>query len=101
MILQDTVTSFQGNKMEKEEIQKIFNKDINSTVAVQGNEIKHMQQDMDDMKADIEEIKKSLAEIHKVLSEARGGWKTLMWAAGAGSAVTAFIIAVQQIFWGK
>ena len=48
MILQDTVTAFQGNRMEKEEIQKIFNKDINSTVAVQGNEIKHMQQDMED-----------------------------------------------------
>ena len=72
MILQDTVTAFQGNKMEKEEIQKIFNKDINSTVAVHGNEIKHMQQDMDDMKADIEEIKKSLVEIHAVLSEAKG-----------------------------
>jgi|TARA_E500000318_G_scaffold89452_1_gene87033 prefoldin subunit 5 len=87
--------------MEKEDIQRVFSKDINSKVAVQGNEIKHMQQDMDDMKADIEEIKKSLADIHKVLSEARGGWKTLMWAAGAGSAVTAFIIMIQQIFWGK
>ena len=87
--------------MEKEDIQRVFSKDINSKVAVQGNEIKHMQQDMDDMKADIEEIKKSLADIHKVLSEARGGWKTLMWAAGAGSAVTAFIIMIQQIFWSK
>ena len=56
---------------------------------------------MDEMKADIEEIKTSLAEIHKVLSEARGGWKTLMWAAGAGSAVTAFLIMIQQLFWGK
>ena len=101
MILQDTVTAFKGKKMEKEDIQRVFSKDINSKVAVQGNEIKHMQQDMDDMKADIEEIKKSLADIHKVLSEARGGWKTLMWAAGAGSAVTAFIIMIQQIFWGK
>jgi len=101
MILQDTVTAFQGNKMEKEDIQRVFSKDINSKVAVQGNEIKHMQQDMDEMKSDIEEIKKSLADIHKVLSEARGGWKTLMWAAGAGSAVTAFIIMIQQIFWGK
>jgi uncharacterized coiled-coil DUF342 family protein len=87
--------------MEKEDIQRIFSKDINSKVAVQANEIRHMQQDMDEMKSDIEEIKKSLVEIHAVLSEAKGGWKTLMWAAGAGSAVTAFIIAIQQIFWGK
>ena len=75
--------------------------EIESKVAVQANEIKHIQDDMDEMKSDIEEIKKSLADIHKVLSEAKGGWKTLMWAAGAGSAVTAFIIMIQQIFWGK
>ena len=83
--------------MEKEDIQRIFGKDINSQVAVQANEIKHIKDDVNEMKADIEEIKKSLAEIHKVLSEAKGGWKTLMWAAGAGSAVTAFIIMIQQV----
>tara|TARA_R100001460_G_scaffold27471_5_gene55308 strand:+ start:3805 stop:4107 length:303 start_codon:yes stop_codon:yes gene_type:complete len=100
-MLIDTVTAFQGERMEKEDIQRVFGKDINSKVAVQGNEIKHMQQDMDEIKADVEEIKKSLIEIHTVLSEAKGGWKTLMWAAGAGSAVTAFLIMVQQFFWGK
>ena len=87
--------------MEKEDIQRIFSKDINSKVAVQANEIRHMQQDMDEMKSDIEEIKKSLIEIHAVLSEAKGGWKTLMWAAVRGSAVTGFLIMIQQIFWGK
>ena len=87
--------------MEKEDIQRIFSKDINSEVAVQANEIKHLHADVEDMKKDIEEIKKSLANIDKVLSEARGGWKTLMWAAGAGSAVTAFLIMLQQFFWGK
>lgn len=87
--------------MEKEDIQRIFSKDINSKVAVQANEIKHLHADVEDMKKDIEEIKKSLANIDKVLSEARGGWKTLMWAAGAGSAVTAFLIMIQQFFWGK
>ena len=74
---------------------------IESEVAVQANEIKHIQDDMDEMKSDIEEIKKSISEIHKVLSEAKGGWKTLMWAAGAGSAITAFFIMIQQFFWGK
>ena len=87
--------------MEKEDIQRIFSKDIYSEVAVQANEIKHLHADVEDMKKDIEEIKKSLANIDKVLSEARGGWKTLMWAAGAGSAVTAFLIMLQQFFWGK
>ena len=74
---------------------------IESEVAVQGNEIKHLHSDVEEMKKDIEEIKKSISEIHKVLSEAKGGWKTLMWAAGAGSAISAFFIMIQQFFWGK
>ena len=44
---------------------------------------------------------KSLANIDKMLSEAKGGWRTLMWAAGAGGAVAAFVLTVQQFFWGK
>ena len=76
-------------------------KDIKSEVAVQANEIKHIQDDMDEMKADIEQIKKSLANIDKMLSEAKGGLRTLMWAAGAGGAVAAFVLTIQQFFWGK
>ena len=53
------------------------------------------------MKADIEQIKKSLANIDKMLSEAKGGWRTLMWAACAGGAVAAFVLTIQQFFWGK
>ena len=37
----------------------------------------------------------------KVLSEAKGGWRTLMWVAGASSAVTAFLIMIYQSFGGK
>ena len=71
----------------------LMEKDIKSEVAVQANEIKHIQDDMDKMKADI--------NIDKMLSEAKGGWRTLMWAAGAGGAVAAFVLTVQQFFWGK
>lgn len=74
---------------------------IESKVAVQGNEIKHMQEDMDEMKKDIEEIKKSISEIHKVLSEAKGGWKALIWAAGAGGAVVAALGTLYQILGSK
>ena len=87
--------------MEKEDIQRIFGKDINSKVAVQANEIKHLHADVEEMKKDIEEIKKSLANIDKMLSEAKGGWRTLMWAAGAGGAVAAFALTLQQFFWSK
>jgi hypothetical protein len=79
----------------------LMDTDIKSEVAVQANEIKHIQDDMDKMKADIEQIKNSLANIDKMLSEAKGGWRTLMWAAGAGGAVAAFVLTVQQFFWGK
>ena len=87
--------------MEKEDIQRIFGKDINSKVAVQGNEIKHLHADVEEMKKDIEEIKKSISEIHKVLSEAKGGWKALIWAAGAGGAVVATLGTLYQILGSK
>ena len=79
----------------------LMDTDIKSEVAVQANEIKHIQDDMDEMKADIEQIKNSLANIDKLLSEAKGGWRTLMWAAGAGGAVSAFLIMIYQSFGGK
>ena len=87
--------------MEKEDIQRIFGKDINSKVAVQGNEIKHLHADVEEMRKDIGEIKKSLSEIHKVLSEAKGGWKALIWAAGAGGAVVAALGTLYQILGSK
>jgi peptidoglycan hydrolase CwlO-like protein len=87
--------------MEKEDIQRIFGKDINSKIAVQGNEIKHLHADVEEMRKDIEEIKKSLSEIHKVLSEAKGGWKAIIWIAGASSAVTAFFIMMYQFIWER
>ena len=87
--------------MEKEDIQRIFGKDINSKVAVQGNEIKHLHADVEEMRKDIGEIKKSLSEIHKVLSEAKGGWKALIWAAGAGGAVVATLGTLYQILGSK
>lgn len=50
-------------------------------LATHANDIKHLQDDMDAMKADVAAIRKSIEEINKTLSEARGGWKVLMWAA--------------------
>jgi len=39
----------------------------------------------------MDEIKKTLADIQKTLSEAKGGWKTLMYVGGAAAGVGAFI----------
>ena len=43
------------------------------------------------MVKEMAEIKKSLAAIEAVLSEAKGGWKTLMWVGGAGTAFGSLI----------
>jgi len=69
-------------------------------LATHASEIRHLQADMDKMVEDMEEIKKSLAQINRTLSEARGGWKTLMWAGGAVSAITG-IVGFVMGHWGS
>lgn len=74
---------------------------VERELAIHGNEIKHIQEDMDRMVKDIDEIKQSIANIQKTLDEAKGGWRTLMWAAGAGGAVATFLFSIYNFFWGK
>jgi prefoldin subunit 5 len=68
-------------------------------LATHANDIKHLQQDMDKMVADMDEIKRTLASIQKTLSEAKGGWRTLMYVGGASAAVASlFTWAFDKIF---
>lgn len=60
-------------------------------LATHANDIKHLQDDMDSMKEDVAAIRKSIEEINKTLSEAKGGWKVLMWAGGAASGMSALV----------
>ena len=60
-------------------------------LATHASDIKHLQNDMDAMKEDVAAIRMSIEEINKTLSEARGGWKVLIWAGGAASAVSALV----------
>lgn len=69
-------------------------------LATHASDIKHLQEDMDKMVKDMEEIKKSLADIQKTLSEAKGGWKALIWAGSALSALTG-IVGFIAGHWGK
>lgn len=69
-------------------------------LATHANDIKHLQEDMDKLVSDMATIKTCLAEIQKTLSEARGGWKVLMWAGGAVSALTG-IAGFIAGHWGK
>ena len=74
---------------------------VERELATHSVEIRHIQDDMDKMLADMSDIKKSLEAINLTLSEAKGGWKTLMWVAGASSAVTSFFIGLYSFFNGK
>ena len=69
-------------------------------LATHASDIKHLQDDMDAMKTDVAAIRKSIEEINKTLSEARGGWKVLMWAGGAASGLSALagFISGKSIF---
>jgi hypothetical protein len=74
---------------------------VERELATHSVEIRHIQDDMDKMMADMSDIKKSLEAINLTLSEAKGGWKTLMWVAGASSAVTSFFIGLYAFFNGR
>jgi hypothetical protein len=69
-------------------------------LATHASDIKHLQDDMDKIVLDMEAVKTALQEIQKTLSEARGGWKVLMWAGGAVSAFTG-IAGFVAGHWGK
>ena len=53
------------------------------------------------MKSDIAEIKNTIAAINATLSEAKGGWKTLMWIGGASGAVSALFTHMAHTWIGK
>ncbi len=55
-------------------------------------QIESMQRRIDQLHADLNHVLAELQSINRVLSEARGGWKTLMAAAGLASALTAVIV---------
>jgi hypothetical protein len=69
-------------------------------LATHANDIEHLQKDMDKLVQDMEEIKKAIQSIQTTLSEAKGGWRLLAAAAGAGGVLTVVIEGVIK-FWSK
>ena len=70
-------------------------------IATHGAEIKHIQDDLDKIANEMAEVRKALDAINKTLSEAKGGWKLLMWIGGAVSAMTGFAGFVAGHWGGK
>lgn len=50
-------------------------------------EVKHLHDDMG-------RVMEQLSQIQQTLSEAKGGWRTLMWVAGFSAAVGGFVVKV-------
>jgi prefoldin subunit 5 len=69
-------------------------------LATHANDIEHLQKDMDKLVQDMEEIKKAIQSIQTTLSEAKGGWRLLAAAAGAGGVITIVIDSIIK-FWSK
>lgn len=55
-------------------------------------QIESLQKQVEQLHSDMGTMITQLQEIHRTLAEARGGWKTLMAAAGLASAVTAVVV---------
>ena len=70
-------------------------------LAVQENEIKHLQDDVDRLVRDMKDLKASVAEISRVLAEAKGGWQVLMIMGGVGAAFGSVIGWAFEHFSGK
>ena len=70
-------------------------------IATHGAEIKHIQDDLDKIANEMAEVRKALDAINKTLSEAKGGWKLLMWIGGAVSALTGVVGFVAGHWGGK
>lgn len=69
-------------------------------LATHANDIEHLQKDMDKLVQDMEEIKKAIQSIQATLSEAKGGWRLLAAAAGAGGVLTVAIDGLIKL-WSK
>ena len=67
--------------------------DINTAreLATHANDIKHIQNDMDEMKSDIAAIRASLEDIKQTLASAQGGWRVLIAVGSIASAIVGAI----------
>ena len=56
--------------------------------------IESLQEQVKHLHNDMEKVMVQLAEIQATLSEAKGGWKTLMWVAGFSAAMGGIFVKV-------
>lgn len=64
-------------------------------------QIEALERDMQEMKADLRRMFEKLEQINTTLSEAKGGWRTLMWVAGASAAAGGLIVKIGAAVLGR
>jgi chromosome segregation ATPase len=64
-------------------------------------QIEALERDMQEMKADLRRLFDKLDQINNTLSEAKGGWRTMMWIAGASAAAGGLIAKFLPFFNGR
>lgn len=72
--------------MEHSEVHRDLGKH-DAQIEALNREVKHLHEDMG-------RVMQQLTEIQQTLSEAKGGWKTLMWVAGFSAAVGGAFVKV-------
>jgi uncharacterized coiled-coil protein SlyX len=60
-----------------------------------------LDKDLRDIREDMRRIFDKLESINETLSEAKGGWRTLMWVAGASAACGGFLVKMVTVLYGK
>lgn len=64
-------------------------------------QIEALDRDIREMREDMRRIFEKLEAINSTLSEAKGGWKTMMWVAGASAAAGGLVFKIITLMSGK
>tara|TARA_R110000772_G_scaffold3256_3_gene11772 strand:+ start:9925 stop:10173 length:249 start_codon:yes stop_codon:yes gene_type:complete len=62
-------------------------------------EIESLQREVALLREEISDVKDCLISIRETLSEAKGGWRTLMWLSGISAAVGAALFKLLSMAW--
>lgn len=73
--------------------------DVHRDLGRHDAEIASLQRQLDGVERELREVKECLHEMREILSEAKGGWKTLVWLSGISATVGALIFKIASVAW--
>lgn len=60
--------------------------------------VKALTSKMGDLATDVEELSKKVDNLTTLITEAKGGWRALMWVAGASATAGGAVVAIVKMF---